>query len=178
MPWGAAIGGALSLAGQAMSSDKNGGAGSSSNTKEPWAGAQPWILSNIARGQDLQRQRESNPFSDAQINAYGTRAAQSDFIKNLLPSLMQQSSQQPLGFNRGDPNARVSPYNFDGTTPEGGSAGLLQKLLADLRNPAAKSPARNPIPVAPAAMPLPVMSNVFQGYNGDYINPNAPGGGA
>ena len=98
MPWGAVAGAVVSYGLNEMGGkDKNGGAGTQTNTKEPWLAAQPWIQSNMRQGQTLQNQLTAQPFSPQQQAAYNNSYAQSDYMRNLVPSLLGQMNQQQVG---------------------------------------------------------------------------------
>lgn len=145
--WGAVAGAAIGVVGSAMTSkggsSTNGGAGTTTNTKEPWAAAQPWITSNMTSGQALQNQYAQTPFNAQQLGAYQNLGNQTNYMNALTPSLLGQISGQQVGFNRANPDAKPNAYNFNGT----GNAGLLGMLS----NPASGSTsAANPAPVAPA----------------------------
>jgi hypothetical protein len=118
--WGAVAGAAIGVVGSAMSSDKNGGAGAQSQTKEPWLAAQPWIMSNMAQGQALQQQYQNQPFNPQQQQAYANQYAQSDYMRDLVPSLLGQMQKQPLGYDSANPNARASAWDWNALAGGGG----------------------------------------------------------
>ncbi|MFM9928213.1 hypothetical protein VLK31_34960 [Variovorax sp. H27-G14] len=137
------------------SGDKNGGAGSqqSSQSKEPWAAAAPWMMNNIKSGQALQAQYEAQPFNAQQLAAYQNLGQQNNYTNALIPSLLGQLSSNPsLGYDRNNPTARPKAFDFDG--------GLLQMLS----NPAKQTPTANPERVA-----APVESGNFM-QQGDVLN--------
>ena len=146
MPWGAVAGavvGAVANKALAPSASSGGGAGTTTNTKEPWAAAAPWIQQNLAQGQQLQQQYTDQPFSQAQQQAYTNQAAQSDYMRQLIPSLLGQMSNQTLGFDRNNPEAKPTAYNFllnpDGTqnTTNAGLLGSGSMLAAQAGDAAA-----------------------------------------
>ncbi|AMM22986.1 hypothetical protein [Variovorax sp. PAMC 28711] len=135
MSWAAVGGAAVGLVGSALSSDKNGGAGAQqqTQTKTPWAPATPWLMSNIEQGQNLQNQYQKNPFSARQTAAYDNSYGLSQYARALVPDLLGQISNQPLGYNKLAPLAKPNAYNFNGAgngTGGGGSGGLLGLLSA------------------------------------------------
>lgn len=73
------------------------------NTKAPWEAVQPWMKDNIAKGQDLQKQYEANPFNATQKNALQQLLDVSNTGSQALPGLldfsnrMQQSNYQRSG---------------------------------------------------------------------------------
>lgn len=130
MTWGAIGGAAVGVVGNALMSDKGGsggGAGTSTQSKEPWAMAQPWIMSNLVQGQNLQNAYANQPFSALQNQAYNNQNNQSAYMRALVPDLLGQISGQTLGFDRSNPNARPNAFNFS-------SEGTLKGLLAQIAN--------------------------------------------
>jgi len=113
MPWGAAVGAGIGLLGDAMKNDKNGGAGTQTQSREPWAPAQPWLLSNIVQGQGLQSQYAAQPFSPKQQAAYDNSYAQSDYMRGLIPSLLTQLQGQPIGFDPSNPTAKPKAWDWN-----------------------------------------------------------------
>jgi len=131
MTWGAIGGAAVSVVGGALmsggGSDKNGGAGTQTQSKEPWAPAQPWIMNNLVQGQNLQNAYTNQPFSQLQNQAYNNQNNQSAYMRALVPDLLGQISGQKLGFDRSNPNARPTAFNF-------ASDGVTKGLLAQIAN--------------------------------------------
>lgn len=138
MSWGAVIGGGIALAGNMMSDDKNGGAGTQTQSKEPWAPAQPWLMQNLMQGQLLQNQYTAQPFSPRQQAAYDNSYAQSDYMRDLVPSLLGQMQDQPVGFDPANPLAR--PKAWDWNALAGTGNGLGQRSLREIADAA---PAKN-----------------------------------
>lgn len=132
MPWGAAIGAGIGLLSDSMQSDKNGGAGSQSSSKEPWAPLQPWLLSNAMTGMGLQGQYQAQPFSPQQQAAYDNSYAQSDYMRDLVPSLLGQLGGQPVGFDPANPTARQTPWDWSGTG-KGGAPNLNQQSVLNAK---------------------------------------------
>ena len=168
MPWGVAA----SVAGAVVSSElsdkkSGGGAGSSSTSKEPWADAAPWLRDQIKTGQELQTQYQQTPFNAQQLAAYGNMGRQTDYVNNLVPDLLGQVSNQGLlGFDRSNPNRRVTPYTFNGSG-NGLAGGAQTGLLANLTNPETVSQytsAANPPAVAPPA-PVAAPAGMFTAYD-------------
>jgi hypothetical protein len=162
--WGAVAGAAIGVVGSQMSSrgsgstQTNGGAGTQTQTKEPWAAAQPWIMNNLQTGQALQSRYAAQPFSDAQNQAYQNQSNQSAYMGALVPSLLGQMSGQQVGFDRSNPNARPQAFNFNGADQAGQAAaaqneaqrqqGLLAMLSRQQQAPVNLNPA--PAAAAPA----------------------------
>lgn len=144
MSWGAVVGAGVGLLGSAMSSDKNGGAGAQSQTssKEPWAPAQPWLLRNLVQGQALQDQYTAQPFSPKQQAAYDNSYAQSDYMRQLVPSLLGQMGNQGVGFDANNPLAK--PKAWDWTAGLGSGAPNLgpQSVGGAQATPSAAPPAQ------------------------------------
>lgn len=138
MPWGAAAGAAIGLIGDSMNKDKNGGAGSQSQSKEPWAAAQPWLQDNILIGQGYQKEYMTQPFNARQQAALDNTYAQGDYMRGLVPSLLGQMQGQPLGYNKSNPDARAKAYDWGATA--GGLMG--QRSVAGAQDaPRAAAPA-------------------------------------
>lgn len=156
MTWGAVAGAAVGVVGSALTSgggsQTNGGAGTQTQSKEPWAAAQPWIMNNLMQGQNLQNSYTASPFNAQQQAAYGRMGNQTAYMGSLVPSLLGQISGQQLGYNRSNPNARPTAYNFDGNTgmgsgtsaPGSSSPGGLLSMLTSGNNTAANA-SLNPI---------------------------------
>lgn len=117
-----------------MSSDKNGGAGTSTATKEPWLPAQGWIADNLSSGQALQQQYAKNPQSAEQLAAINNIYGQSDYMRGLVPSLLGQLGQQQVGFDPSNPTARPKAWTWDGLT--GGAPNLGQGAVSGATLPA------------------------------------------
>ena len=159
MSWAAVGGAAVGVVGNYLTSrnsgsSTNGGAGTQTQTKEPWAAAQPWIMNNLQTGQALQNRYAAQPFSDAQNQAYQRAANQTAYMGAAVPSLLGQLSGQQLGFDRSNPNARPQAFNFDGvmSAAKAGQAAAAgqQGLLGMLTNSPAPTLNLNPAPAAAA----------------------------
>jgi hypothetical protein len=139
----------------------NGGAGTQTATKEPWAAAQPWIMNNLQTGQNLQNRYAAQPFSDQQNQAYQNQANQASYMRGLVPSLLGQISGQQVGYDRSNPNARPTAFNFNGVggAGGGGSGGLLGMLNS------APSAALNLNPTPAAAAPAGTFVQQVQSQN-------------
>lgn len=88
--------------------------GSDSKTtqnRDPWAPAQPWLLNNIASGQKLQNYYQQNPFSEAQKQAYSRQFDANDLVRQTIPGLTSQLSSSQM-FNRSNPTQGPSSLNF------------------------------------------------------------------
>ena len=152
MPWGAAIGAGISLIGSEMQSDKKGGAGTQTQTNEPWAPAAPWLLQNVNSGQALQQQYTDRPFSARQLAAYDNSYAQSDAMRALIPSLLGQLGDQPVGFDKNNRSARPKAWDWD-------------SFMASLANGGGSvRGAQDPV-AAPAAAPAPEFRQQDMGYS-------------
>ncbi len=150
MSWGAVAGAAVGVIGSSMSDSKGGGGGGQSQTqsKDPWAPAAPWLMSNLVQGQNLQNQYTAQPFNAQQLAAYGAMGRQSNYMNALTPDLLNQIQTQKLGFDRSNPSAKPNPYQFGGTGANG-RGNLLDLLTTD---PAPVS-AANPPPAPPPKKP-------------------------
>lgn len=140
MPWAAAAGALVgSVANKALS---NGGAGTNTASKDPWSEAVPWLKANIAQGQSLQNQYQATPFNQQQLNAYANMGNQAQYANSVVPDLLGQISGQQLGFDRSNPSALPTTYNFNGLLSSSGSMGATTAtgsggLLSMLQHPAA-----------------------------------------
>lgn len=114
MPWGAAIGAIGVLGSAAIAADSKGGAGSSTTTSEPWGPAQPWLVGAIGQGTELNDYYNHNMFSPKQEAAYANQYAQSDYMRNLVPSLLGQLQAQPVGYDPKSPDARAKAWDWSG----------------------------------------------------------------
>ena len=91
--------------------------GTTTQSKDPWIEAQPWMKQNLQTGQDLQSYYQQNPFNSQQQNAYRNLSAGTNYINQITPGLLQQMSRQQ-GFDRNNPQARPQTFNF--APPSGG----------------------------------------------------------
>jgi hypothetical protein len=176
--WGAVAGAAVGVVGNALTSDRNGGAGTQTQSKEPWAAAQPWIMDNLAQGQRLQTAYQNQPFNALQQQAYGNQANQSAYMHGVVPSLLGQISGQQVGFDRSNPNARPTAFNFGAANaagqqavanqPQGGLLSLLNSAPAPMNLNANTPQVAAPPPAAPSSM--------FTNQSGGMGNSMAPVG--
>lgn len=138
MAWIAAGGALLGAYMNSQSGGKGGGSGGQSSERTPWAAAQPWLMQNLAQGQGLQNQYAARPISAQQRTALDNTYAQSDYMRGLIPGLLQQLQTQPVGYDRANPTAR--PKAWDWQTIAGG---LGQRRIAGVQDA--------PLPPPPAA---------------------------
>jgi len=170
MPWGAAIGAGIGLLSDSMQSDKNGGAGTQQQSKEPWAPLQPWLLSNAMTGIGLQGQYQAQPFSPQQQAAYDNSYAQGDYMRGLIPSLLGQMQEQPVGFDPANPLARPKAWDWKATAGNGAN-GLGQRSVLDAKP--APAPAAQPKDDSPLGQFM-QQNDVLSGMN--MTGQNASGG--
>lgn len=131
MTWGAVGAAAIGTIGGAMLSKGGGGGGGTQTVdKTPWAAAQPWLTSNLAQGQSLQKAYQDNPFNPVQKASFGNLLQGNDYINQMVPGLLSQMSQ-PTGFDRNNPRARPAPFSFPGMNAANyqPTAGLLGQSL-------------------------------------------------
>lgn len=100
------------------------GSSQSTQTKDPWAAAQPWMMSNLGLGQNLQSQYAANPFSQAQQSAYTNAANGNANVRNMVNTIIPQLSNIPA-FDRSNPLNKPAPLNLSGAAPGGNSAGSI-----------------------------------------------------
>lgn len=162
MPWGAVAGAAINVVGQQMSKDKNGGAGTTTASKEPWSVATPWLTGIVNQGAELQNQYNTQPFNAQQNQAYANQYAQSDYVRSLIPSLLGQLQSQQLGYDVSNPTAKPKAFTWDaaggllGSMGGGSSGSMTQAMQAQSAADAAARAA------APAK----------SGWTGDFVNQN------
>lgn len=134
MPWSIAAPVIGAVASSALSSggggSSGGGAGSGTQSKEPWAPAQPWIMNNLAQGQNLQSAYTAQPFSQLQNQAYNNQNNQSAYMRAVVPGLLAQLSGQPTGYDRNNQNARPQAFDF----ASDGVKGLLAQMASGANN--------------------------------------------
>ena len=121
--------------------------------KDPWSGAQPWMLENIKQGQALQGQYQANPFSDLQKQSYSNQYQNSDAQRSLVAQLMG-SLGKPQAFDRNNPQVKPTmPFDISalmqyGQQPQQSYApmqGLLGPAFAQAPQ-AAMAPTPQPTP--------------------------------
>lgn len=122
---GASVGGAMTLdEALKLANDNKGligaalGAASSGSTttsttadKSPWAPAQEWMKANLARGQQLQKQYQDNPFSAFQQQAYNNSAGLGNQFRGMVNGMTPQlNAFRP--YQRTPQSQVATPYNF------------------------------------------------------------------
>lgn len=82
---------------------ENGGAGSQSETRDPWGPSQPYILRGLRDTSTLNDYYKQNPFSDLQKKYYGQQFSDIDNFRNTVaPGLMAfANSGMTGGYQRG-----------------------------------------------------------------------------
>lgn len=130
MSWGAVAGAAVGVVGGMMNDGGGGGGQTSTQSKQPWMPATPWLMDNLAQGQQLQNQYRDQPFNPQQQQAYQNQANQSAYMRAAVPNLLRQMQGQQVGFDRSNPNVRPEAFNWDGllSASKAGSQGLLDML--------------------------------------------------
>jgi hypothetical protein len=176
MTWGAIGGAAIATVGGALLGGDKGGGGTTTQSKEPWAPAQPWLTANLQTGQNLQNYYQDNPFNTIQQASYGNLLQGNDYINQMVPGLLSQFSQSG-GFDRSNPRARPQAYAFPamqgGYQPTAGLLGASSGQMNTQANPWALSSMAALRAGAPAAPQLPLGSLPFDGYS---LGDGSPGG--
>ena len=152
MTWGAIGGAAVGVVGNALMSDSGGGGGqTSTQSRQPWMPATPWLMNNMAQGQNLQAQYQNQPFNAQQQQAYQNQANQSAYMRAAVPSLLRQMQGQQLGFDRSNPNARPAAFNWDGllSAAKDGETARSQGLLDMLNSSGAINSSLTPMAEPP-----------------------------
>jgi hypothetical protein len=157
MSWVAVGGAAVGVIGGALTQDKNGGAGAQSSNREPWANAQPLLVQSLNQAYGLGQQYQNQPFSPAQTAAYGNAAHLSDYGRQIVPSLLAQLGQQPLGYDKNNPGRR--PQAFDWQSALLANPRQVENVQA--------APVAPPAPVVAAAAPAAAPQFMQQG--GDFL---------
>ncbi len=98
--------------------------GTTTQSRDPWSAAQPWMIDNINKGQTLQKYYAQNPFNAQQQGAYRDLSQGNAYMKELVPSLLQQFSNT-TGFDRTNPQAKPQAINFN--TPNLGFGNVQQQ---------------------------------------------------
>jgi len=113
---GALVGGAANKGGQQATTEQK---------REPWDKAQPYILDNLKKGQELQRFYEQNPFNQQQIEGYSNLFNDTNnFRNNTMPGLMDFANRGMTStYQRQTGGAPGSGGGYGGAVRPGG---LLQ----------------------------------------------------
>lgn len=115
MSWGAVAGAAVGAVGSQLGKkDKGGGAGTTTQSKDPWDKSQPWLEALLDRGANMSQVYEANPFNAQQKQAFSNGYGLSDYARTLVPSLLGQMQQQPLGYDPKNPTAKAKAYDWGG----------------------------------------------------------------
>lgn len=100
---------------------------SQTQTRTPWAPAQPWLQNNITQGQALQNQYMANPFSQQQQNAFSNSFGMSDAYRAMLPQLLQGLNMGQ--FDRTNPLKRPQAMSFSGFNPQMSQMGAFRSVM-------------------------------------------------
>jgi len=125
MTWGmigsAVVGGVLSR------SQKSGG-GTTTENKQPWAPAQPYILDSLKSGQQLRDYYRQNPFNPQQKTSYQNMFGDIDnFRQNTAPGLMDfANNAMGSNYQRQRGGAVGGGAGYGGLLQPGGQQGLSQ----------------------------------------------------
>lgn len=157
MAWIAALG---AVAASAMSDKGGSSGGTTTQSRDPWGPAAPWLTQNLDLGQRLQGHYQANPFNQQQQNAYGNLSAQTAYANQIIPQLIAQLSGQG-GFDRTKPLGRPAPMMFPAMPAFG--ANPVNMNVAN--NPFANGLLPAPSP-APAPAPMPQLPMPFYGGDG------------
>lgn len=132
MAW---IGAAIGAVGGLLSSSADSGGGGAEATSTPFFPAVPGLVRNANRAAELEGQYNAEPFNPQQLAAINNIYGQSDYMRQLIPGLLQQMQGQQLGYDRNNPGARPQAWNWGllGNAPAsagGGDAVPQAGLLA------------------------------------------------
>lgn len=152
----------------AASMNKGGGGGETSSV--PFFPAIPGMVRNANRAAELEGQYYEQPFNPQQLAAINNIYGQGDYMRGLVPGLLQQMQGQQVGFDRNNPTARPTAWNWGllGNTaaPQAGllaspgvadSAGSATGLLGQVgvRNTAPGIGAQDHRPISEQPAPAP-----------------------
>ena len=140
------------LLGALSSGDKAQG-GTTTESRNPWGPAQPWMQQQIATGQNLQNYYQQNPFNQQQLNAYSNLRQGTDYMNALTPSLLQQFGQH-RGFDRSNPRQGPAAFNFSANPGMGGNLGF-GGVSPQQAMPQPQQPQYNPAPQPPPMIKQP-----------------------
>ena len=115
--------------------------------KDPWSGAQPWMLENIKQGQALQGQYQANPFSDLQKQSYSNQYQNSDAQRSLAAQLLG-SLGKTQAFDRNNPQVKPTmPFDISALMQYGQQPQQSYAPMQGLLGPAfAQAPQAQPTP--------------------------------
>lgn len=126
MTWGAIGGAAIGVAGSALMGGGGGGGGSESSSV-PFFAAIPGMVRNANKAAELEGQYFDQPFNPQQLAAINNLYGQSDYMRRLIPGLLQQMQGQQVGFDRNNPTVRPQAWNFGLLANAPASAGGAQQ---------------------------------------------------
>lgn len=109
MSW---IGAAIGAVGGLLSSSSGGGGGGSESSSVPFFPAIPGMVRNANKVAELEGQYFAEPFNPQQLAAINNLYGQSDYMRQLIPGLLQQIQGQQVGFDRNNPTTRPQAWNF------------------------------------------------------------------
>ena len=110
---------------------------SQTQSREPWAPLQPWMIQNAQTGQNLQGYYEQNPFNQLQRTSYQNIAGDIDnFRNNINPGLMDFANRL-MGTNysrQGGPSSGPAggSSRSSGQSSQGGRGGQSQSGSGDM----------------------------------------------
>ena len=134
-PAGASLGGML---GGALdgNEEKNGGAGATSQTRDPWAAAQPYMRQNLQTNANLQKFYEQNPFNAQQKTGYQNQNNTIDqFNGQVAPGLLGFANQMMgSSYQRAHGGVAGSGAGYQGSVPQTGG-GMVRDNPAGLLGP-------------------------------------------
>lgn len=126
MSWGAIAGAAIGAVGSMAAADSAESAAESS--KNPWSGAEPWIMDNIATGQELQRYYQQNPFNALQMRGMNQQVADYDNYRNVVMPGLLGFANRLMGTNYSRNGAPVGMQGGLMGGMQGGFSPMLQQV--------------------------------------------------
>ncbi|RYF61676.1 MAG: hypothetical protein EOO27_00955 [Comamonadaceae bacterium] len=116
----------------AASMNKGGGGGESSTV--PFFAGIPGLVQNANYAAELQQGYKDQAFNPQQLAAINNMYGQSDYMRQLIPGLLQQMQGQQVGFDRSNPTARPQAWNFGllGNAPASAGGGQQPQSMPGL----------------------------------------------
>lgn len=180
MPWGIA-GAAIGAIGSMSAADS--AASAAENAKNPWKGAEPWIMDNIESGQQLQQHYAQNPFNAIQQQGMQGLLANYQAQNNqVIPGLLGFANQlMGQNYQRGQPQQSGLMASQPVQQPAQQPQMLQQQPSGVFAAPPQQTTqldfnALNPLYVDPASVPAPYQptdAEIFRQNMADALFPEA-----
>lgn len=123
----AAVAAGIGAVGGIAAASMSGGGGGSESSSVPFFAAIPGMVRNANKAAELEGQYFAEPFNPQQLAAINNLYGQSDYMRQLVPGLLQQLQGQQVGFDRNNPTARPQAWNWGLLANAPASAGGAQQ---------------------------------------------------